>query len=317
MPRVSVTIPTFNCARYLPRALDTVLSQTYTDYEIIVVDDGSTDGTRDVVAQFGDRVRYLYQANQGLSSARNLALAHASGEFIAYLDADDMWYPNRLERQVAFLDAHTECGLVHSDFTIIDDTDAVIHHRLNLETRRKYPEGYCMLDLLQRSHIQVPTVLERRTCFDRVGRFDERLKTAQDYLHWIRIAMDGMAIGYIAETLAMYRRTASSLSSSPRRVLEDFVIIFEGLLAEQTLAPRHGERAVEIVRNRLYAARRELAYLERVEGRTNRSLRQVTSLLRLWPLRAELYVDLVKSCVAWALVRARRLYQQSAELPPS
>jgi hypothetical protein len=90
-------------------------------------------------------------------------------------------------------------------------------------------------------------------------------------------------------------------------MLEDFVVIFESLLAEQSLASRYGEKAVDIARARLFAARRGLAYLERAEGEPNRSLRQILSLLRRWPLRTELYADLLKSCAGWALVRTRRL----------
>ncbi len=307
MPRVSVNIPTFNCARFLGRAISTVLSQTYTDYDIIVVDDGSTDGTRDVVFEFGDRVRYLYQPNGGLSSARNLALSRASGEFIAYLDADDMWYPHKLEKQVAFLDAHKECGLVHSDATVINETDEVICYGFNQETRREIPENYCMLNLLRRCHIQIPTVLERRDCIERVGNFDERLKTAQDYLHWIMVANEGRAFGYIAEPLAMYRRTASSLSSNPRRVLEDFVIIFETLAAEKSLVLKYGQEAVDIIRSRLYTVRRELAYLDRLEGWTGNSVRHIVSLVRRWPLRAELYMDLLKACVHPVLAERLRM----------
>jgi glycosyltransferase involved in cell wall biosynthesis len=297
MPRVSITIPTFNCARFLGRAIDSALAQTYGDYEIVVVDDGSTDDTREVLARFGDKIRYVYQANGGLSSARNLALSHAAGEFVAYLDADDLWYPHRLETQVAFLDAHEECGFVHSDVTIIDEADRVIHRRFNAENGREVPEGHCTLNLLRRCHVQIPTVLERRACIERVGNFDGRLKTAQDYLHWIRIAMDGMAIGYIAEPLAMYRRTTSSLSSSPRRVLDDYVIIFEELLADPSLRLGHGRDAVDIARGHLYAVRRELAYLDRVEGRTSHSLGHTLSLVRQWPLRTQLYVDMLKTCL--------------------
>lgn len=307
MPRVSVTIPTFNCARFLGRAISTALTQTYTDHEVIVVDDGSTDGTRDVVAQFGDKVRYMYQTNGGLSSARNLALSKASGEFIAYLDADDMWYPDKLEKQVSFLDARKEYGLVHSDVTLVDEADQVIHHRLNLETRREVPEGYCTLSLLRRCHIRIPTVLERRACIERVGDFDVRLKASQDYLHWIKIALEGMAFGYIAEPLTMYRRTASSLSSSPRRMAEDFAIIFETLLTEKSLALRYGQEAVDIVRSRLYSVWRELAHLDRLEGSTSNSSRHIMKLIRQWPLRTEPYMDLVKIYVLWALSLMRRM----------
>src|SRR2546422_9975530 len=174
MPRVSVITPTFNCARFVLRAIASALAQTYMDYEIIVADDGSTDDTRDVLAHFGTRIRYLYQPNGGLSSARNLALSKASGELIAYLDADDMWYPHKLESQVAFLDVHSECGLVHSDVTVIDELDRVIHSGFNQETRRKVPQGYCLTDLLRRCHIQIPSVLERRQNIELTGPFDER-----------------------------------------------------------------------------------------------------------------------------------------------
>jgi glycosyltransferase involved in cell wall biosynthesis len=96
MPRVSVVIPTYNCAKFLGRTIDSALRQTYRDFEIIVVDDGSTDGTQALVAAYEESVRYVYQTNQGASAARNAALSRASGELIAYLDADDLWRPDKL-----------------------------------------------------------------------------------------------------------------------------------------------------------------------------------------------------------------------------
>src|SRR5207245_1158742 len=153
--------------------------------------------TCDVVASFGQKIRYFYQANKGLSAARNLGLSRASGDLIAYLDADDMWYPHKLERQVAFLNAHAESGLVHSDVTVIDEVDQVIHRRFNRETGRPVPQGFCLMDLLRRCHVQIPSVLERRINIERVGAFDERLKSLEDYFRWITLAMEGMAFGYI------------------------------------------------------------------------------------------------------------------------
>ena len=148
MPRVSVIIPSYNCARYLGRAIDSACEQTYMDYEIVLVDDGSTDDTKDVAMQYGQKVTYLYQQNQGLSAARNQGISKASGELLAYLDADDMWYPEKLERQVAFLDAHPECGIVHSEMSIINEQDEVLHVRFYEETQRSVPQGYCMQQLL-------------------------------------------------------------------------------------------------------------------------------------------------------------------------
>ena len=294
MPRVSVITPTFNCAGFLDRAIASALGQTYTDYEVIIADDGSTDDTRDVLARFGTKVRYFFQPNGGLSSARNLALSKASGEFLAYLDADDMWYPHKLESQVAFLDAHGECGLVHSDVTIIDESDQVIHRRFNQEAGRKVPSGYCLADLLQRCHIQIPTVLERRDNIELTGAFDERLKSLEDYLHWILVAMEGLAFGYIDEPLAMYRRRAGSLSSNHRGMVEARATMLEMLLREKHLPLRCGQEATEIVREHLFNVQRELAYLDRIDGRMNAARRRLIGLARESPLRTGLYVDLAK-----------------------
>jgi glycosyltransferase involved in cell wall biosynthesis len=297
MPRVSVIIPTFNCAAFLERALKSVFAQTFTDCEVIIADDGSTDHTWEVVAPYSGKIRYFYQSNRGLSAARNLALSKASGEFIAYLDADDMWYPQKLERQVAFLEVHRECGMVHSDFTVVDEADCVIHQRFNMEKRREVPQGLCMMDLLRRCHIQVPTVVERNGCLQKIGQFDERLRAVEDYHHWILLAMEGFAVGYIDEALAMYRWRVGSISSSRRRMLEGFLTMFEILLREKQLAARCGDEAADILRSRLYALQRNMAYLDRTEGHSYDATRRVLGLIREKPYRTELYVDLFKSII--------------------
>jgi glycosyltransferase involved in cell wall biosynthesis len=294
MPRVSVIIPTFNCARFLDRAIASALEQTYTDYEIIVADDGSTDDTRDIVARIGNKTRYFFQPNGGLSSARNLGLSKANGEFIAYLDADDMWYPHKLESQVAFLDAHGECGLVHSDVTVIDESDQIIHRRFNQETGRTVPNGHCLMDLLRRCHINATTVLERRRNIELIGGFDERLKSLEDYLHWIRVAMEGLAVGYINEPLAMYRWRAASLSSNRRGMAEARATMLEILLERSDLPLRCGQEAAEIVQEQLFNVQRDLAYLDRINGRMNAARRRLLGLVKGSPLRTGPFVDLVK-----------------------
>ena len=295
MPRISVVIPTFNCARYLRRTIDSALCQTYTDCEIVVVDDGSTDETKEIVHSYRQPIRYLYQSNAGASAARNLALEHASGEFIAYLDADDMWHPQKLERQVAFLDTHKECGLVHSEVNVIDEEDKITYERFNAETQRPVPEGYCLHDLLRRSHIQTLTVVERRKCFDRVGLFDRRLRIAQDYLHWIMVSVEGMAVGYLPEPLGQYRWRQGSLMASQKRLFEDYVMICKILLEEKSLARRCGQDSADIVYDRLYSVQRELAYLERIEGECKSARQRIGSLIKQRPFRAELYLDLLKA----------------------
>ena len=306
MPRVSVIITSYDCARFVGRALRSALEQTYTDYEIILADDGSTDDTRDVVMRCGPKVRYLYQPNRGLSAARNLALSAATGDLIAYLDADDMWYPQKLDQQVRFLDENAHCGLVHTDVDVVDEHDQVVRPRFNHTPTREVPQGHCLFELLRRSHMQILTVLVRHDLVQRVGLFDERLQGVQDYLQWILVAMEGQAFGYIDQPLAMYRWRAGSLSSSTRRMNEDLVKMFRILLAEKALERRCGAEAAETVRDRLYELGRDLAYQDRVEGETGRARQRLLELIREWPLRQELYSDLLRASLPPALVAGLR-----------
>ncbi|ULA61338.1 MAG: Family 2 glycosyl transferase [Nitrospira sp.] len=297
MPRVSVVIPTFNCERFIGRTVDSALRQTYRDFEIIVVDDGSTDGTRAVLAQYGDALHYISQANQGASAARNAALSNATGEYIAYLDADDIWDPEKLARQVEYLDANPSCGFVHTEVAVIDEQDHVLHASFNKETGRTVPQGRCLRDILQRSHIQTLTVLERRSAFERAGKFDLRLPVAQDYLHWIQVVLQGYEVGYLPEPLGQYRWRAGSLMSSQRRLLGDITKIYDILLNEHRLGEIHGREIRRLIDTQLYTNQRQLAYLERLECSGAVARRRLRKLVRRWPFRLELYLDLAKSYI--------------------
>ena len=295
MPRVSVIIPTFNCAAFLKRTVESVLTQTYTDYEVIIADDGSTDETRELVTQWEGKVRYLYQMNQGVASARNLAVSKASGAFLAYLDADDMYYPNRLKAQVAFLDAHSECGLVHSDVDVLDESDRIITHSFNRTTGRSVPRGNCLMYLLEHCHIQVPSVLERRACYDRIGGFEQRAHPAEDYLHWIQLALHGYAIGYIDEPLAMYRRRATSASASVYRNAEGLCEMFCILLEGNASRERLGAEAQRVIRSRKEKIERNLPLIYRGAGRIDLARRKSVALLLQSPTELDRYLDLIKS----------------------
>src|SRR5579862_5259447 len=130
MPRVSVIIPAYNAARYLPSSIESVMAQTYQDWEIVVVDDGSTDNTKTVLSsyqeQLQDKIHCIHQSNRGLPAARNTAIRASRGEIMALLDADDVWLPARLSRSVRELDRDPEIGLVHSRVARIDDQGSVI-----------------------------------------------------------------------------------------------------------------------------------------------------------------------------------------------
>ena len=310
MPRVSVIIPTFNCAAFLTKAVESVFAQTYTDYEVIVTDDGSTDGTRGLIAQWEGKVRYFYQPNRGVSSARNLAACRASGEFLAYLDADDVCYPNRLEVQVAFLDAHPECGLVHSDVSILDENGRVIIRSFNRETERFPPKGYCLMDLLRRGHVSMPSVMERRICFELTGGFKECLSHSEDYLHYIQVVLHGYAIGYVDKPLAMCRRRSNSATSSDLNVAEGLCRMLRLLLKSDFSRQLLDAEAQQIIRGRIDDVERSLPYLYRREGRIDLARRKTMALIRKSPFEFDLYVELLKSWlfpVAHTLRRFRDL----------
>jgi len=205
MPRVSVIIPTYNRARYLPETLESVFAQTYRDYEVIVIDDGSTDNTAEVLESYLDRIVYVRKENGGQGSARNAGLKIARGEYIAFLDSDDLWLPDKLELQVRYLDEHPDVGLVFTDYVIFEEKGSknkteignIILSKKDLTFKR----------LLYFNFIPNLTVMIRKSCFDNVGLFDEsrELIGGEDYDMWLRISMK-YKLGHISKILAKYRQ---------------------------------------------------------------------------------------------------------------
>jgi len=185
-PIVSVIIPTYNRAHLIGKAINSVLSQTYQDYEIIVVDDASTDNTKEVVKDFADlRINYIFHANNlGVSSARNTGIKASRGKYIALLDSDDEWLPEKLDKQVVILqNESSEVGVVCSwQFNINNNIEYICKRCLHKK------DGYIYEDLLSTNPLSVPTVLIRKECFEKVGLFDSSLDGQEDWDMWIRIA---------------------------------------------------------------------------------------------------------------------------------
>jgi glycosyltransferase involved in cell wall biosynthesis len=208
--KVSVIIPTYNRAHYICEAIDSALAQTYPDVEIVVVDDGSTDGTRAVLKGYGDKIRYYYQENQGVSAALNFGIEKSSGQYLAILDDDDIWFPEKLEVQVAHLEAHPEVGMVHADMLILDErSDDSVPKKRTLS--RPIPSGYILPELIVKNVIAYPTVVVRRSCLDEVGLFDPELRSSEDYHLWLRIARR-FPITYLDQPLAIYRLHSTNLT---------------------------------------------------------------------------------------------------------
>lgn len=185
-PTVSVIIPTYNRAHLVVRAIRSVLNQSFQDFEIIVVDDGSTDNTEEVINNFNDsRIRYIrHEKNRGVSAARNTGILAARGEYIAFLDSDDEWLPQKLEKQVkAFKTLEEKVGLIYTGICFVDPSGRP------LGERRSTFSGYVFHELLKRNIIgTASSVMLRRKCLISTGLFDEALPFREDYDLWIRIA---------------------------------------------------------------------------------------------------------------------------------
>lgn len=210
-PLISVIIPTFNYARFLPEAIKSVQRQSEGRWELIIVDDGSTDQTREIVIPHlkDGQIIYLYQKNRGLPAARNAGLAKARGDLIAFLDADDLYLPDKLAKQVSVLQRQPEYGLTYSDVRYFYDD------KKNQLFSRKYPRYYGndSIKILQQNFIPSTSPLIRRECFDKAGFFNERSNFAEDWEMWIRMALVGIQFHYLDEVLCLVRIHGKQLLS--------------------------------------------------------------------------------------------------------
>jgi glycosyltransferase involved in cell wall biosynthesis len=208
-PRVSIIIPTFNSAAFVAEAVQSVLDQTYSDYEIIVADDGSTDNTKEALQRFGDRLTFLTLPHTGICATRNAAIKQSRGEFIALLDSDDIWEADKLELQVEYLDQHPEYGLVYcysTNFTDASEGNVALVKKVDFE-------GHIFKDLFTKNSFANSTIVIRRTVFDEAGGYDESLTAMEDYDLNLRISQKHQ-IGRVAKSLMRRRIHPGSFYSS-------------------------------------------------------------------------------------------------------
>lgn len=198
-PRVSVILPTYNREATLGAAIQSVLDQSFRSFELIIVDDASSDATEQLVGSIDDaRISYLrHQNNSGGSAARNSGLKAAKGELLAFQDSDDRWLPEKLERQVAQLDANPEIGLVWCPYTRSEPNGgSTLHPARSMQC----PRGEAHSALLEKNFIGTPTIVARRACYERCGGFDEALPRFQDWDWVVRVA-EQFSIDHIDEPL--------------------------------------------------------------------------------------------------------------------
>lgn len=213
-PKVSVVIPTYNRSALLEKSVRSVLDQTYKNYEILVIDNSSQDNTAQMLASLNDERIKSYQINNRgiIARSRNLGLQKALGAYIAFLDDDDLWEKDKLEKQVAYMKSHPHCGLVYTSIQVIDENNK---RGELIRNTRKTKEGKVFRELIKGNFISQLTVLMRREVLDSVGYLDEdaSIKSLEDYEYWLRISLKHV-VGYIDEPLGLYRVHSSGVSKN-------------------------------------------------------------------------------------------------------
>ncbi len=282
MPKVSVIIPVFNADKYIREAIESVINQTFIDYEIVVVNDGSTDRTVEIIQPYEKNIglKILHRNNSGPSKARNEGVRAARGEYCAFLDADDIMMPERLALQVSSLDNKAGVGLVYTDLMTFNERGIV--HRSKKRFIRPY-SGNVVEKLLIENFITTSTVMVRKECFERVAYFDETMKHSEDYKMWLSIAKR-YEIDYLDLPLVKYRYHADSLSSdriaihlSSYAVAQEFWESNEEYRREKKLLYRMSMANHMVMLSNAY----------RTAGMNKESLRWLIKALQFYPLLIE------------------------------
>ena len=210
MPTVSVIIPIYNSSKWIEKTIESVLCQTYGDLETVIVDDGSTDDTAEIVKKYKNRaVRYFYQKNKGVSAARNKGIEVAGGKYIALLDHDDLWMPEKIEKQLHIFNNKPDTGLVYSDAFVIDENGRVLYRVFE---KLEPHSGKIYRNLFLVNFIPCLTAVIPKRVFEDVGLFPEEYTMAEEYDLFLRIA-EKYKIEYVKEPLAKYRVHGESISS--------------------------------------------------------------------------------------------------------
>lgn len=283
-PRFSVVIPAFNAERTVRGTVRSVLAQNEKDLELIVVDDGSTDATADLIRSVPDsRVRLITQHNAGLPAARNAGIRAARGRLIGFLDADDLWLPTYLQRMGTALGVRPDAGMAYSDAWVFQDGTGRIRRQTVFDRRRPRgqlppdPGEFFLVHLRDNFFFSGGTTV-RAAVFDHLGGFREDMTSLEDYEMWLRIEASRYAAVEISEPLALYRASAHQMSTNIPRMIENLLKLCEILEARDDLPPAAYRLLVERRRDalRTSAAITRPASLSAIRARTR------THVSRVW-----------------------------------
>jgi glycosyltransferase involved in cell wall biosynthesis len=258
-PLVSVILPVHNRARWVAQAVSSVLSQTHRHFELLVIDDGSTDDTREVLESFGSRVKILKQTHAGAEAGRNLGLEHARGEFVAFIDSDDVWYSHRLSSQLPLFE-RAEVGLVFGNAALVDyrQHPPLLLKRTFFDGVRP-SRGHVMDDFARGCFVPFSSVLVRRRCFAEAGGFKPG-RIAADYLKWLEISA-AWEFDYVPGPVFEYAIHPGGISHDLLETLEDRFDAFSEMLARNTNAEMD-----RVLRRLLFNLRLSLLLARRRQG---------------------------------------------------
>jgi glycosyltransferase involved in cell wall biosynthesis len=288
-PKISVVVTCYNYGRYVAGCLRSIQQQTFTDYEVIVVDDGSTDDSREQIRGFlhDERFKLITQKNGGQANAKNRGIRESCGEFIAFLDADDLWAPEKLEKQIGLF-TQKGVGVVFSDVDWIDENGEIIG-RGGIGTYLQQRRGKVVDFLIYDNFVPFSSVLVRKECFDAMGVFDETLAMGIDWDLWLRFSTR-YTFDYCDEKLLLYRVGHSGQMSKNMmerlqcadRIIAKFTRLFPDTIAEDVLEDaRYYSCCVRGYALRQYGFRYSLKYYFQA--------------IRLFPCRKQAYIGLLKA----------------------
>lgn len=294
-PFVDIIIPAYNAARFLPAAIESVEAQTFTDWRILLIDDGSTDDTAAVVASYAERLgaklKYIRQENRGLPAARNTAIRNSSAKLLALLDADDLWLPGRLAASVASFDSRPQAGVSYGLISWIDASGEITG---TFQGNPAPVEGRVANDIYtRRMQLPCPSMTFRREAAERVGMFDETMRATEDRDLWLRIALH-YEVAFVPEVIALYRLSSGTMSTDRERMMR----------AQRKFLDKHyGEPGCGFFARRRALARMYLQHAE-VQARNGDRGASVEAILRV-AAYAPFDMEIMRAAAALAVRGAR------------
>lgn len=308
MPKVSVIIPTYNCAEYLAAALESVFQQTLKEIEVVVVDDGSTDNTQAIMAPWRSRVVFIVQNHAGVSAARNAGIAASSAPYIAFLDADDSWMPGKLENQVAVLEGDRGAGMVCADFSILYDDGRLVPSFF--ERNRPLVSGDLFTRMVQDCFAPPSATMLRRDILRESGTFDPALVVCEDLNLWLRISL-AHRVAVLPEVLCVKRDRGDNRRPYELTITSNIVAL--GKLFSASPAMPADKRAV--VARQMARLRYDFGKYLLVRNQRQQSRENLRGALRARPLLATALLFLT-FCPAGLVQGMIRLSRSRSSRPP-